>query len=67
MNKDDKIETIIKFITSYPGSTATRTILQRHYMNNNEFETSHELGIELKNLLLKKDNEEIDFCYYLVK
>lgn len=67
MKKRDKIEEIIHFVTKNPESIASRTILRRYYLNNDIFETSKELGIQLKEVLKEKASEEVDFCFYLVK
>ncbi|ACL69853.1 hypothetical protein [Halothermothrix orenii] len=67
MNRKEKIDTIAKFVAAYPESTASRTILKRYYLFNNNLETSEELGIVLKSVLKDKKDDEIDFCYYLVK
>lgn len=67
MNNKDKIESIVKFVTSFPESNVSKTILRRYYLSRENYETSKELGIELKKILNKKENDELDFCYYLVK
>lgn len=67
MDRDDKIKAIVKFVKDNPESTASRTILRRYYLNNNRYETSQELGIDLKDVLGKKKKDEVDFCFYLVK
>lgn len=67
MNKNDKIDAIIDFVTSHPESTASRTIMRRYFLSNDMYESSKELGFELKDILQKEEKDEIDFCYYLVK
>lgn len=67
MNKKEKIDEIVYFVTKFPESTASRAILRRYHMNNNFYETSKELDIELRDILKEKTNYEIDFCFYLVK
>lgn len=67
LKQKEKIDEIVYFVTHNPESTASRTILRRFYLSNNAFETSKELGIELKDILKEKNREEIDFCFYLVK
>ena len=67
MNTEDKIKEILKFITAHPESTASRTIIKRHLLPEHHYETSKELSIDLKNILKDEDNEEVNFCYYLVK
>lgn len=67
MNQTDKIEEIVYFVKNHPESTVSRTILRRYYLNNFKFESSEELGFELKDILKEKARDEIDFCFYLVK
>lgn len=67
MHRNDKINEIVSFVKTYPDSTASRAILRRFYLTRYKFETSQELGVELKDLLKKEDEEEINFCFYLVK
>ncbi|MFW6281493.1 MAG: hypothetical protein ACOC1O_01705 [bacterium] len=67
MNRNDKIEEIVEFVTNYPECTASRAILRRYYLNNYNYETSKELGFELKDVLNVKNKDEIEFCFYLVK
>ena len=67
MNRSDKIEEIVNFVTHFPDSTASRAILRRFYLNYYKYESSDELGIALQNTLDKKESDEIEFCFYLVK
>ncbi|MTI61151.1 hypothetical protein GM661_09905 [Iocasia frigidifontis] len=67
MNTEKKIDEIINFIRLHPESTASQAIMRRFLINKNKFETSTEISFELKNILQEKGNDEIDFCYYLVK
>ncbi len=67
MNSEEKINAILKFIKSYPDSTASRAILRRYFPGSYYFETSQELSVELKDVLKKDEKDEIDFCYYLIK
>lgn len=67
MKTEKKIDEIINFIRLYPESTASQAIIRRFLINKNKFETSAEISFELKNILQEKGNDEIDFCYYLVK
>jgi len=67
MQDEEKIAEIIKFVIEHPESTASRAILRRYYLNTDKYETGNELGIELKEVLTNKNQDEIDLCYYLVK
>lgn len=67
MTIDEKIEKIIKFVRAHPQSTASRTIIREHILDNEDYETSKELSIVLNRHLLKDSEEEIDFYYYLIK
>ncbi len=67
MQEEEKIDEIIKFVVQHPDSTASRAIFRRYYLNSDKYETGNELGVELKQVLKHKDEDEIDFCYYLVK
>lgn len=63
----NKIEDIIEFVVKHPQSTASRTILRRYNINNIDFESSNELAFEIKEILKKKNKDEVEFCYYLIK
>lgn len=67
MNIENKIDAILRFVNSYPDSIASRAILRRHFPGSHYFEMSEELSGELKEILKKDEQDEIDFCYYLVK
>lgn len=67
MNKEDKINEIVSFVKTYPDSTASQAIMRRFYLTRHKFETSQELGIQLKESLVKEKEDEINFCFYLVK
>jgi hypothetical protein len=67
MDNDEKIEAIIKFVSSFPESTASRSILKRHYIKNKDYESSQALAGELKEILKKEEKDELNFCYYLIK
>lgn len=67
MNRDEKINEIVDFVTHHPECTASRAILRRYYLNNFDYETSNELGVELEKVLSKKKKDEVEFCFYLVK
>lgn len=63
----NKIEEIANFLVRHPYSTASRTILRRHNLNNLDFESSNELAFKVKEILKKENQDEIEFCFYLVK
>ena len=67
MDKEEKINEITKFIISHPESIASLTILKRHYTNNYFFESSQELTLNIKKKLKNENEDEINFCYYLIK
>lgn len=67
MNRANKVDEIIKFVVSFPESTAARAILKRNLLKKYQYESSNELSIHLKKILKKAEKEEIEFCYYLVK
>lgn len=66
-SKKEKIKEISNFIITHPESTASLTILERYQLNENNFETANELSINLKNKLKNEKEDEINFCYYLIK
>ncbi len=67
MKRVDKIDEIVDFVTHYPECMASRAIIRRFYLNNYNYESSKELGIELQKKLNKEKGDEIEFCFYLVK
>jgi len=67
LKRVDKIDEIVDFVTHHPECTASRAILRRFYLNNFNYESSNELGIELHKKLNKEKRDEIEFCFYLVK
>lgn len=67
MKRVDKIDEIVDFVIHYPECMASLAILRRFYLNNYNYESSKELGVELQKKLNKEKGDEIEFCFYLVK
>lgn len=66
MDRNNKIRSIVEFVSSYPESTASRTVTRR-VLNRDYFEFSQDLAFHLQERLSKIKEEDLDFYYYLVK
>lgn len=66
MERKEKINKIIDFVSFYPQSTASRSITRR-ILKRGHHEFSQELAFELEEGLLKTHEEEVNLCYDLVK
>ena len=63
----DKINEIVEFVVSHPETVASKTIMRRNFVSKYYFETGEELGLQLKNILKKLNDNEIDIYFDLIK
>lgn len=66
MEQSRKIQQILEFVSHYPESTASRTVIRR-ILKKGYQEFSSELTVQLEEELGKTDHELVNLCYDLVK
>ena len=67
LNQEEKIKQIIQFVKAHPESFASRTVIRRLY--GNDYELNEEFMDHFEGFMGDTEimDDEIDFCYDLVK